>query len=371
VRAPEQFGHYAGAEVVRVPFAPRGHGAARLVLNYATFVASASSLGAWRLRGRSFDAVFVFQPSPVTSCLPALMIGRLKRAPVILWTLDLWPETLQAVGVVRSPLLLSLVGRLVRFIYRRCALVLGQSRAFAGNVERYAGGIERFRYFPQWSEALFSIDPALVEAAPEVQPYAGTFNVLFAGNIGDAQDFPAILDAAERLRHRDGIRWLVVGDGRAADWVREEVVRRGLGDRVILLGRHPAERMPAFFKGASALLVSLKRAPVFALTIPGKVQAYLASGLPLLGMLDGEGARVIEEAQAGLTCAGGDGAALASLVERLSALSVGDRAAMGARGLRYAREEFDRERLIGQLEGWLRGVASPPTPEPAALGGLA
>jgi colanic acid biosynthesis glycosyl transferase WcaI len=367
--APTKFAHYAGAAVVRVPFAPRGHGAARLVLNYATFVASAATLGAWRLRGRPFDAVFVFQPSPVTSCLPALVIGRLKRAPVILWTLDLWPETLQAVGVLRSPLLLSFVGRLVRFIYRRCALVLGQSRAFASNVERYAGGADRFRYFPQWSEALFSIDPASVAPAPEVQPYAGTFNVLFAGNIGDAQDFPAILDAAERLRHRPDIRWLVVGDGRAAAWVREEVERRGLGARVILLGRHPAERMPAFFKGASALLVSLKRAPVFALTIPGKVQAYLASGLPVLGMLDGEGARVIEEAQAGLTCAAGDGAALATLVERLAVLPAAERSEMGARGLHYARREFDRERLVGQLEGWLRGVAAPSAS--AALGGRA
>lgn len=357
--APGRYAHYAGADVVRIPQVPRGRGAGRLVLNYATFVASAALLGAWRLRGHAYDAVFVFQPSPVTSCLPAIVLGQLKGAPVILWTLDLWPETLQAVGVVRSPLVLGLVGRMVRFIYRRCALVLGQSRAFAGNVERYAGAADRFRYFPQWSESLFAADPAQVAPAPEVAPYAGTFNVLFAGNIGDAQDFPAILDAAERLRHRDDVRWLVVGDGRAAPWVRAEIERRALAGRVILLGRHPAERMPAFFRGASALLVSLRRAPVFALTIPGKVQAYLASGLPLLGMLDGEGARVIEEAQAGLTCAAGDGAALAALVERLAALPEAERRAMGMRGLRYARQEFDRERLVGQLEGWLRAAAAP------------
>ncbi|MEP7381787.1 MAG: glycosyltransferase family 4 protein [Gemmatimonadota bacterium] len=357
--APGQFARYEGAEVVRVPFAPRGQGAPRLILNYATFVASASTIGAWRLRGRHFDVVFVFQPSPVTSCLPALVIARLKRAPVILWTLDLWPETLQAIGVVRSPLLLSLVGQMVRFIYRRCVLVLGQSRAFAGNVERYAGASDRFRYFPQWSESLFSVDPSQVVAADEMRAYQGTFNVLFAGNIGDAQDFPAILDAAERLKHRADVRWLVVGNGRAAPWVRDEIVRRGLTDRVALLGRHAPERMPAFFKGASALLVSLKRAPVFALTIPAKVQAYLASGLPLLGMLDGEGARVIEEAQAGLTCAAGDGAALAGLVERMSALSAIERAAMGGRGLQYARREFDRERLVTQLEGWLRRASAP------------
>jgi hypothetical protein len=122
--APESFAEYRGADVVHTPLLPRGKGKVRLMLNYATFVLSAGLLGAWRLRGRHFDAVFVFQPSPITSALPALLIGRLKGAPVLLWTLDLWPETLRAVGVVRSQALLDVVGSLVAFIYRRCALVL-------------------------------------------------------------------------------------------------------------------------------------------------------------------------------------------------------------------------------------------------------
>ena len=356
--APSRFVEYEGAEVVRVPLLPRGRGAFRLVLNYASFVATASTLGAWRLRTRRFDLVFVYAPSPITSCLPAITIGRLKRAPVLMWTLDLWPETLEAIGVVRSPQLLRLVGLMVTFIYRRCALVLGQSRAFAASVQRYSGDSAKFRYFPQWSEALFEADLNAVESAPEVRAFADTFNVLFAGNIGEAQDFPAILDAAERLRHREDIRWLIVGDGRVAVWVRDEVARRDLGDRVHLLGRFPIERMPTFFKGAGALLVSLKRAPVFALTIPGKVQAYLASGVPLIGMLDGEGARVIEEAGAGFTCAAGDGVGLADAVVRMTSMPGPDRAAMGARGLAYSRREFDRERLLTQLEGWMREVSA-------------
>ncbi len=356
--APASFAQYEGAEVIRVPLVPRGRGALRLVLNYASFVVTATLFGTWRLRGRRFEAVFVYQPSPITSCLPAIAIGQLKRAPVVMWTLDLWPETLEAIGVVRSPLLLRLVGRLVTFIYRRCALVLGQSRGFEANVVRYAGDARKFRYFPQWSETLSGADLATVEPAPELRPFADTFNVLFAGNIGEAQDFPAILDAAERLRHRVDVRWLIVGDGRAADWVREEITRRDLGERVHLLGRHPSERMPAFFKGAGALLVTLRRAPVFALTIPGKVQTYLASGLPLIGMLDGEGARVIEEAGAGLTCAAGDDAALAEQVVRMVSLSGPDRAAMGTRGLVYSRREFDRDRLLTELEGWMREVTA-------------
>jgi glycosyltransferase involved in cell wall biosynthesis len=117
--------------------------------------------------------------------------------------------------------------------------------------------------------------------------------------------------------------------------------------------------MPSFFCGADALLVSLKSEPVFALTIPGKVQSYLASGVPLLGMLDGEGARVIEEAGAGLTCPAGDGAALAANVERLAATSVAEREAMGRRAVAYAEAEFDRDRLLNQLEEWLREVRTP------------
>ena len=356
--APAQFTAYQGADIVRVPLLPRGRGALRLVLNYASFVASGSTLGAWRMRGRHFDAIFVYQPSPITACLPALVIGRVTRSPVVLWTLDLWPETLQAVGVISSPAMLKLIGRLVSFIYGRCALVLGQSRGFEANVARYSGDARRFRYFPQWSEDLFSDGGVPGDVAPEAAAFNDTFNVVFAGNIGDAQDFPSVLDAAEYLRHRSDIRWLIVGDGRAAQWVREEITRRRLGEHVHLLGRHPIERMPEFFAAASALLVSLKRDPVFALTIPGKVQTYLASGLPLLGMLDGEGARVIDDAAAGYTCAAGDGAALAGMTERMAAISADERKAMGRRGLEYAAREFDRDRLLTQLESWIESLGA-------------
>ena len=271
VQDPSRFASYAGAEIVRVPLVPRGKSSLRLVLNYLSFVITGMTLGLWRLRGRHFDAIIVVQHSPITSALPALALRRLKRAPLLMWVLDLWPDTLAAVGVVRSPRVLEWVGRLVAFIYKRCDHVLVQSRAFVSNVEKYAGDSRRIRYFPGWAEPIFEGSLAAVEAAPEVVPYRDNFNVLFAGNIGDAQDFPAILEAAEALRDEPNLRWLIVGDGRAAAWVRSEITRRNLTDCVILLGRHPIERMPSFFRAASALLVTLKEDPIFAMTIPGKV----------------------------------------------------------------------------------------------------
>lgn len=352
-RDPAQFSTYAGARVVRVPLRPRGRSSLQLALNYLSFVVWGGLLGPWRLRGQHFDAIFVFEISPITAALPAVLLSRIKRAPLLMWVLDLWPDTLAAVGVVRSARGLALVGRLVAFIYRRCDRILAQSRAFFPNIEHWSGDATRIRYFPAWAEAVFDGNRDQVESAPELANCSGGFNIMFAGNIGDAQDFPAILDAAQRLAHRSEIRWLIVGDGRAAGDVRAAVERLGLQGRVVMLGRHPLERMPAFFRAADALLVSLKAEPIFNMTIPGKVQTYLAAGIPLLGMLDGEGARVIAESGAGLVCGAGDGAALAAQVERLAGLNAQTRAAMGQRGQDYCRREFDRKALVSRLEEWL------------------
>ena len=352
---PAQFAHHAGARIVRVPMLARGRGSLRLVLNYLSFALSASLLGPWRLRGERFDALLAYEPSPITVGLPAAVLRAVKRAPLAFWVLDLWPETLQAIGVVRARWILGLVGQLVRFIYRRCDLILAQSRSFIPQIRRYADMATPVDYFPNWAEALFA--DAGVERAPEVPLQPGSFDVMFAGNVGDAQDFPAILDAAERLRAEPGIRWLIVGDGRLSGWVADEVVRRGLQRQVLLLGRHPVERMPSFFRHAGALLVSLKKEPIFAMTIPGKLQSYLAAGVPVLAMLDGEGADVVRAAGCGLACPAGDAQALADAVRALAAMTPAQRQAMGDNGRRASAREFDRGLLIGQLEAQLLALA--------------
>ena len=241
----------------------------------------------------------------------------------------------------------------MQFIYQRCDRILAQSQAFFPAIERWGGARERIRYFPAWAEAVFENTDSPVALAPELAPYREGFNVMFAGNMGEAQDFPAILDAAESLRDRTDIRWLIVGDGRMTDWVRQEIARRELSDRVILLGRHPLERMPSFFAGADALLVSLRAEPIFAMTIPGKVQTYLAAGKPILGMLDGEGARVIQEAGAGLVCPAGRGVELARCVEQLVTMNVAERLQMGSNGQAYGQREFDRDMVVGRMESLL------------------
>ncbi len=354
-KTPGKFSRFGGAKIVRVPMLPRGKGGLRLMLNYLSFAMSGSLIGPLLLRKQAFDAIFICQLSPVTIALPGIVMRWLRRIPSVHWVLDLWPQSLEAVGAVKSRFILALLDRLVGAIYRQSDVVLAQSHSFVAEIDRYLPKSRRASYFPSWSEPI-AVKGASVPA-PEVPGKKGSFDIVFAGNIGDAQDFPAILDAAELLRDHP-VRWLVVGDGRKASWVREEIERRQLAGVVLMLGRYPLERMPSFFRHANALLVSLADRPAFAMTIPGKLQSYLATGIPVLAMLNGEGASVVGASGAGFAVAAGDSAGLAKAVIALSEASPLEREQMGQQGQDYSVREFSRATLISQLEGWLEELSA-------------
>ncbi|RJG09221.1 glycosyltransferase WbuB [Pseudomonas cavernicola] len=347
---PEQFSSYFGARVVRVPILPRGRRSITLALNYLSFFTSASVLGAYKLRRQEFDSIFVYAVSPIMAAIPALVIGRLKRTPVFVWILDLWPETLSAVEIVKNKRVLALVGKLVSWIYNRTDYLLLQSKSFGDNVRMYCTKYiapERLVYFPSWAEDDFSGD---IEGPSDVLVRDDSvFTIVFAGNLGEAQDFPAILEAAETIKAELPVRWAIVGDGRVSAWLHEQVAARGLTN-VLLLGRHPLEKMPPLFATANALLVSLKTNEVFEKTIPGKVQAYLASGKPVIAMIDGEAARVILESGAGMACSSGDAAALVGIVRSMVALTPVQRDAMGCAGKQFYLEHFSKASLFDRLE---------------------
>lgn len=352
--APDHFDHYHGAQVVRVPMLPRHKRSLSLILNYLSFFTSATVVGAYKLRGKQFDAIFVYAVSPIMAAIPALLIGRLKKAPVFVWVLDLWPETLRAVGVLKNPALLSAVGKMVSWIYNRTDYLLVQSHGFFENVKKYCTkeiATERIVYFPSWAEDDFS--GAMPPDSTLLTRDSSVFTVVFAGNLGEAQDFPAVLDAAEALVGVVDVRWVIVGDGRMSDWLGQQVVSRGLTN-VFLLGRHPLDEMPALFACADALLVSLKTNDVFEKTIPGKVQAYLASGRPLLGMINGEAARVIEESGAGLTCSSGDAKGLAHITSALARTDSDGLRAMGESGRQYYLSNYSKPLLLARLEELFR-----------------
>jgi len=343
--------HADGYQILRVPLVPRGAagpGAARrLVLNYLSFIVSAGLFGLWQLRGRRVDTVFVYATSPILQALAALWIAFFKRARVVTWVQDLWPDSLVITGYVRNPRLLAAVAAVTRFIYRRCDRLLVQSQAFVQPVSEMAGTTPVAVH-----ENPGDRDAPLLPLPAALQPPADRFTLVFAGNLGTVQALDTLLAAAEQAG--PDLCWLLVGSGARADWLADEVRRRGLQDRVRLPGRFAPELMPALFARADALLVSLNRAPALAQVVPSKIQAYLAAGRPILAALDGEGARVVREAGAGLVVPAEDAAGLAQAARRLQAMAAGERAALGLAGRRYFETHYEPDASARSLLQQLR-----------------
>ncbi len=343
---------HRGLAIHRVPLVPRGRGGAfRLATNYLSFIASAATFGAWRLRDRQFDVIFVYATSPLLQALAAIVLARLKSCALVVWVQDLWPQSLEATGYVGSPRLLAMVERVVRFIYARCTLLLVQSQAFVEPVRALAPA-----HVPVHVHANPGDDDVTASEPPALRLASG-FNVVFAGNLGTAQALDTVLDAAERLRDAPDVQLVLVGSGSRDGWLAEQVRTRGLRN-VQLPGRFAPQEMPAILAQAQALLLTLKDDPAMALTVPSKLQTYFAAGRPVIAAIGGEGARLVRLAQAGIACAPGDAAALAAAIRELHALPEGDRRRMGDAGRRYHDEHFSPRVLTPALVAQLRSAAA-------------
>ncbi len=338
--------------IYRIPLMERGRRRWRLALNYLSFVVSGMSFAPYLLRGKKYDVIFVYAPSPILQAIPAIFLGWLKGCPVVLWVQDLWPESLSATRHVRNRIVLNLIERVVRFIYRHVDLLLVQSEAFIVPVSALASGTP-VKFYPNSVEESFS-EPSLA-AVPEVPGLGRGFSVMFAGNIGAAQAVEVIVEAAALLKEYSQIQFVVLGDGSRRDWMLQEAKNRNLTN-FHLPGRFPVEMMPGFMRKASVLLVTLADQEIFSFTIPSKVQAYLAAGRPILACLNGEGANLVATSGAGLTVPAEDAEALAEAILQMYRMSPQERDAMGTKGRLYFAQHFSHNMLVDQLIGLLQSV---------------
>lgn len=341
-----------GVSVVRVPVFPRGRASFLLLaLNYLSFAVFASVLAPFLIRGDT-DVTLVYQVSPLTVGLPALVLRFFKKVPIVFWVQDIWPETLIAVKSVKSTAVLQIIRWLAVFIYKRCYMILVQSPAYVAQIRLLGLHDAKIRYFPNAAPDHYR--PVMPPPdAPERQLLPNGFNVVFAGNIGLQQDFATILNGAELLKETPEIHWVIIGDGRLRQWVADEVFKRGLTDTFHLLGPLPSERMPTIFALADALLVTLAPSSISGLTIPSKLQSYLACGRPVVGVVDGEAGNIILRSGAGIVCRPGDAPALAQAVDALYNMPMAQRLVMGKAGRAYFEQEFERGSLIRKLSDCL------------------
>jgi glycosyltransferase involved in cell wall biosynthesis len=191
--------------------------------------------------------------------------------------------------------------------------------------------------------------------SPDLPVLNSGFTVLFAGNVGTAQAMEVIVGAAELLRTHTDIHFVVVGLGSRWEWLQQQSGLRGLAN-IHLPGRFPMEAMPGMMSKASALLVTLTDQPIFAMTVPAKIQAYMAAGRPIIACLNGEGARLVSEADAGIAVPAGDSQGLAEAVLQLFEMPLERRDRFGENGRRYFLDHFDHDKLVGEMIRHLEGA---------------
>ncbi len=343
-----KFRKYKGSEIIRVPILPRKNNKFNLILNYFSFLLNSIFLGYFKMRGKKFDIIFTFQLSPVTVGITSAFFSFVKNCPHIFWILDLWPDTLVALNVLKKEWQIKLFKILVNWIYSRCDIILAQSKSILKELNNYSSIKNNTYYFPSWGESdLFfkNEDPASEVDTKNV------FTILFAGNIGEAQDFPSIIKAVKHLslHNINNFRILLIGGGSKKEWVIKEVTKLNIDKYFEFHKNYPFSRMNSFLLHADALLVSLSNTRVFNMTIPGKIPFYLSSGIPIIGMISGEGAKVIKESKAGYVCKSGDYISLSKIISKITKVDKDSLNKMGLNGKEYAEKEFSKRSLINKL----------------------
>ncbi len=333
-----------GVKIYRTFVIPRGDGGGvRLALNYLSWAFIASVWAFFMAIFRRYDAVIVHETSPITQGFPALVVKSIQRIPMYFWVLDLWPESLQAAGNINNRHILGFFTWVTRLMYRNSDKILMSSKGFRKSILDKGDFEAKLVYFPNWAEDIF--DQVNESAIPELPE---GFKVMFAGNVGEAQDFENVMKAAQLLKDAD-VRIIIVGDGRKKEWIDRYVCENHLEDVVHMMGRYPLESMPSFFSQADVLFLSLKDDYIFKLTTPAKLQAYMASGKPVLAMIDGDARLLVEDSACGLACRAGDAKAFADSVRRMMQMPEEELRKLGKNGREYFERYFRKDICIDHL----------------------
>lgn len=338
-----------GVNVIRGFIIPRGKGGGvRLLLNYLSFFLSSVILSIYLGLFKKFDQVIVHETSPVMIGVPGVIVKKLQRIPMLFWVLDLWPESLQAAGGINNRHVLGMFESLTKWIYRNSDKILMSSKGFETSILKKGDFCDKLVYFPNWADlALRQIENG--ELKIDNFEWPNGFIVMFAGNIGEAQDFDHIMEAAFKLKDHQDIHFVFVGDGRKRPWVESYCKDHHLQDTVHWVGSHPIEAMPFFFEKADVMLMTLMDIKIFNLTAPAKLQAYMSAGKPILAMMNGEGPRIIEDAQCGLCVPAGDSKGLADAILQLSMMDITALMKMGENGKLFQMIHFDIDKSISHL----------------------
>lgn len=336
-----------GVDVYRIPLIPSGNNRFQLVLNYFSFPFFGFF---WNLFTKiKADEVYMFETSPMNQCKVGVAYAKKHHIPCFLYVQDLWPENVEMITGIHSPIVIKPIERMVRKIYKGCTHIWGTSPSFVDSIRKYVDEDEKDKvsFLPQYAEEFYQ--------PQEKQEHKG-FNVIFTGNIGQAQGLEILPKAAAIIRAEGikDIRFTIVGDGRARERFKESITAAGVWDLFEFAGRVKPTEVPGLLAKGDVAFISFADDELFAKTIPAKLQSYMACAMPIVASAKGETARVISEADCGMCSDIGDAKALAMNIIAMRNLPKDRLNQMGENALAYNSEHFSKKKLMDYMDTYLR-----------------
>lgn len=336
-----------GVNVYRTFQTPRGKGGWRLPVNYFSFVISGCLRVlfqfAWK---KKYDCIIGHEPSPIFQAYPALLLRKLRKTPFYYWIMDLWPDAMKSGGGVKNQKVLDYVDKLVKSIYKRTDKILITSERFREPIAAKGDFRYKIIYFPNWSDDILQMDDSY-----EIPELPGGFKIMIAGNLGKSQNLEAVTEVMLGLKDVPEVKWVFVGGGSRKGWMEEFIKEHGLEDRAVCLGQYPFKAMPAFYKQADAMLVTLRAGfPHLEAVVPARLQSYMSAGRPVLAMIGCGGADIIEESQCGYAVPASDSKALISVIKEKVLTDREGFRKMGGNGREYYNKYFRMDKCIDNLE---------------------
>ena len=329
-----------GVNIERVKMRPRGKTPLGLLRNCYSFVREGKK---WVKKCKTrFDAVYVFEVSPVTVGLPAVAYKKKFETPIFFNVQDLWPENVEIVLGIRNRFILGAINKIVDKIYSASDRILCSSNSFVENIARRGVPGNKLVFWPQ-----FCTEPQLSDVTKPDCYSENHFNIVFTGNIGEAQGLDLLVEAANKLKDTN-VRWFIVGDGRAREHLEQKVRENNLGELITFIGKVSEEEANRYIHFADCAYLSFKKNKLFDMTLPAKLQSYMACGTPIIAAAGGESARVITEAQCGFVCEQ-DSDTLSDTIRNTVLLST-NLDVMRANAKTYFDEHFATDLVVNALE---------------------
>lgn len=339
-----------GIDIIRIPLVPRGHNSVGMVLNYFSFPISGWF---WKLRTKiKADYVFMFETSPMTQCKIGVWYAKRFNVPLYLYAQDLWPENIEVVTGIHSKAIIQPIRKMVDKIYLACTDIFVTSPSFVKAVCARGISADKVHYWPQYAEEFYR--PLERKPVAEIREN-DKYKIIFTGNIGYAQGLDILPRTAAILKEKkyaDRIEFIVVGDGRYKDQLVKEIEKTK--DMFQLVSRQPAEKIPELLAACNAAFLSFQDNELWKMTIPAKLQSYMACGIPIIAAAEGETARVVAEAGCGVTTPLGDAEKLADAIIDIVNNKTMD--GLGENGRKYFLEKFEKQKLMREMDRYFESV---------------